>query len=101
MNQEIINVTLFALDGDSDILRFSIDGENLDINLNKSDCQNAMKSMFSVLLKKAVHTNLSLKFSAAPGYTRGMYIEVCEEYIKDLNRELCEVVDAIRNELNS
>ena len=60
-----------------------------------------MKSMFSVLLKKAVHTNLSLKFSAAPGYTRGMYIEVCEEYIKDLNRELCEVVDAIRNELNS
>ena len=101
MNQEIINVTLFALDGDNDILRFSIEGENLDINLNKSDCQNAMKSMFSVLLKKAVHTNLSLKFSAAPGYTRGMYIEVCEEYIKDLNRELCEVVDAIRNELNS
>ena len=35
MNQEIINVTLFALDGDNDILRFSIDGENLDINLNK------------------------------------------------------------------
>ena len=52
MNQEIINVTLFALDGDNDILRFSIDGENLDINLNKSDCQNAMKSMFSVLFYK-------------------------------------------------
>lgn len=101
MNRETINVTLFALDDDNDILRFSIDGENLDVNLNESDCQNTMKHMFSVLLKKAVHTDLSLEFSADQGYTRGMYIEVCEEYVKDLNRELCEVVDTIRNELKN
>lgn len=101
MNQETINVILFALDDDNDILRFSIDGKNLDINLNKSDCQNAMKNMFSVLLKKAVNTDLSLEFSANPGYTRGMYIEVCEEYVKDLNRELSEVVERIRNELKN
>lgn len=101
MNQETINVTLLALDDDNDILRFHIDGENLDINLNKSDCQNAMKNMFSVLLKKAVHTDLSLEFSADQGYTRGMYIEVCEEYVRDLNRELCEVVDTIRSELKN
>ena len=82
MNQEIINVTLFALDGDNDILRFSIDGENLDINLNKSDCQNAMKSMFSVLLKKAVHTNLSLKFSAA----QDIHVECTSKFVRNISR---------------
>lgn len=101
MNPEIINVTLLAPDENSDILRFCIDSENLDINLNESDCQNAMKNMFSVLLKKAVHVDISLEFDVAPEYTRGMYMEVCAEYIKDLNRELAEVVDTIRNELNS
>lgn len=101
MNQEIINVTLLAPDESSDILRFSIDGEDLDINLNEPDCQNAMKSMFAVLLKKAIHSDVSLEFGVAPEYTRGMYIEVCGEYVKDLNRELSEVVDTIRNELGS
>ena len=81
MNQEIINVTLFALDGDNDILRFSIDVKS-DINLNKSDCQNAMKSMFSVLLKKAVHTNLSLKFSLR----QDIHVECTSKFVRNISR---------------
>lgn len=100
MNQEIINVTLLNLDERNDILRFSIDGENLDVNLNEADCQKSMKSLFSVLLKKAVRMDLSLRFVVAPEYERRMYVEVCGEYVKDLNRELHEVVDLIREECN-
>lgn len=99
MNQETINVTLLAIDENTDVLRFAFDNGALDINLNEADCQNNMKRMFSVLLKTAIYSDISLKFHVAPEYSRGMYIEVCEEYIKDLNRELAEVTETIRSEL--
>lgn len=101
MNQETINVTLLAIDENTDILRFAIDGQDVDINLNEVDCQTSMKNMFSILLQKAIHADVFLQFEVDLNYTRGMYIEVCEEYIKDLNRELAEVIDTIRRELES
>lgn len=99
MNQETINVTLLAIDENTDVLRFAIGEKELDINLNDAECQAAMKNMFSILLQKAIHSDVVLKLTVAPDYTRGMYIEVCEEYIKDLNREIAEVIDTIRREL--
>lgn len=101
MNQEIIKVTLLAPDENTDVLRFSFNDGEIDINLNDAGCQNDMKRMFSVLLKCAIHADITLEFQVAPEYSRGMYIEVCEEYIKDLNRELSEVTETIRAELKA
>ena len=100
MNQETINVTLLATDENTDVLRFSFGDQELDINLNDAECQNDMKSIFSVMLKRAIQSDITLEFNVAPEYSRVMYIEVCEGYIKDLNRELNEVTDAIRSELS-
>lgn len=99
MNQEIINVTLLAPDESTDVLRFSFCDGNIDVNLNDACCQNDMKRMFSSLLKCAIHADITLEFQVAPDYSRGMYIEVCKEYINDLNRELSEVAENIRTEL--
>ena len=41
----------------------------------------------------------SLVFNCADDYGRQMYIEVCEEYIKDLNRELASSKEIIRKEM--
>lgn len=101
MNQEIIKATLLAQDVDTDILRFDVDGEELDINLNSSECQNSMKKLFSLILEEAVLADIKIEFSVADGYSRGMYIEVCEQYIKDLNRELTEVSEIIRKEIST
>ena len=100
MNQETINSILLALDDETDILRFEIDDDYTDINLNNSECQSDLKKLFSLILSKAVKSDIKIEFKVAEDYSRGMYIEVCEEYIKDLNRELVEVSETIRKELS-
>ena len=98
MNQEVIKATLLEKDG-IDILRFKIDEDELEINLNSPDCQNSLKKLFTSILEKVVNVSAEITFEIQEGYSRGMYIEVCEEYIKDLNRELGEVIELIKEEI--
>ena len=98
MNQEIIKATLLERD-DIDVLCFIIDEEELDINLNSPECQNSLKKLFSLILEKAVDGSIEITLEIQDGYSREMYIEVCEEYIKDLNRELEEVTEIISKEI--
>lgn len=99
MNQEIIKSTLLEQD-EADILRFEIEEEHLDVNLNSSECQNALKKLFTQILKEAIYSSVKIKLEIQEGYSRGMYVEVCEEYIKDLNRELKEVTEIIEKEIS-
>ena len=99
MNQNIVNVELLALDEDKDILRFKFEDEQLDVNLNSSLCQNDLKAVFVRLIQMLLEGDVYLQFSPEDDYNRRMYIEVCEEYIKDLNRELVSTKDKIVNEL--
>ena len=98
MNQEIIKATLLEQD-DIDILRFEIDEEGIDINLNSPECQNSLKKMFALILEKVVDGSIEIILEIQDGYSRGMYIEVCEEYIKDLNRELGDITEVIKEEI--
>ena len=88
MNQAEIEVTLVALNEEDDVLRFNFDSEPIDVNLNKPNCQNELKSVFIKLLNYMIKNDVKLSFSCASDYPRKLYIEVCEEYINDLNREL-------------
>ncbi len=100
MNQKTIRVVLMARDSDTDILQFQIEDETkMDVNLNDSTCQNSLKEVFSALLENAIDYEVKLDFQIADGYERKMYIEVCREYIGDLNRELKEATEKIRQEL--
>lgn len=99
MNQEIIKATLLERD-DSDILHFEIDEEEIDVNLNSSECQTSLKRLFTLVLEEALYRNIVIELEIQDGYSRGMYIEVCKEYIKDLNRELGEVVEIIKEEVS-
>ncbi len=99
MNQNIVYVELFALDEDKDILRFKFEDEQIDVNLNSSLCQNDLKAVFVRLIQMLLEGDVYLQFSPEDDYNRRMYIEVCEEYIKDLNRELVSTKEKIVNEL--
>ena len=76
-----------------------IPDEELDINLNSPECQNSLKKLFTLILEKVVDGSVEITLEIRDGYSRGMYIEVCEEYIKDLNRELGEVTELIKKEI--
>ena len=96
MSQKIIEAELLAKD-DVDVLRFFLETDEVDINLNTSNCQAELKLLFSKLLEELLENDLVIEFKCGDEYTRGMYIEVCEEYIKDLNKELQDVKEQIKS----
>lgn len=99
MSREIIKVELLAIDTDVDVLRFHINQETMDVNLNDATCQTDLKKVFSELIRKAIHAEIELELVIPSDYTRGMYKEVCMEYIEDLNRELSDVVVKLKEQL--
>ncbi len=100
MNHEIIKVNLLEADPDTDILRFYVTDEPIDVNLNSSACQGQLKNIFAILLRRLIRSDIKLELSVNEGYKRVMYIEVCTKYIEDLNRELAEVSEELRRELS-
>ncbi len=99
MNQKTIDVVLLAGDKETDILRFEFEDNPLDVNLNSPLCQNELKTVFVRLLQMIIENDVYLEFNHADDYGRGMYIEVCEEYIRDLNRELASAKEKIHKEM--
>ena len=99
MNQRTIKVLLTCTE-DKDVLKFSIsDTESLDINLNSASCQAEIKKLFSRILMIGIEEDIVFDFCIDKEYNRGLYIDVCKEYMKDMQRELTDCVQRIRIEL--
>lgn len=86
----------------TDVLIFLIDEENPNkyiINLNDSSCQIQIKEVFAKLLEELLEFDIDLCLEIQEGYSRGLYKDVCKEYIAELNKELVQVKDSIIKEL--
>lgn len=88
MNQKVIEVELKAPDDEKDILVFNLEDDAVSVNLNNDNCQADLKRVFVKLLNQLCKEDFILEFKHGQDYNRAMYIEICEEYINDLNREL-------------
>lgn len=101
MSQKVIEVKLTVL-SDADVLVFGLDEkqpEEYVVNLNSANSQHELKKVFSYLLQKLLEEDIMLEYTAAPGYSKGLYKEVCKEYIDDLNRELSQVRTNLKKEI--
>lgn len=101
MSQRVIDVIL-TVSADVDVLVFSLDDNQPDdyvVNLNSSASQNELKKVFSKLLQLLLEEDIVLKLVIAEGYGKGLYKDVCKEYIDALNRELIQVKDNLKREL--
>lgn len=99
-NKEI--KVLLTVQGETDILVFSLDEnepEKYIINLNDSSCQLQIKEVFSKLLEELLKFDINLHLEIQDGYSKGLYKDVCEEYIAELNKELMQVKNSINKEL--
>ena len=76
------------------------DGE-CRVNLNMDSCQAELKDTFSKLIKLSLENDVTLKLKIEEGYGRGLYKDVCTEYINELQRELNNVKERIRRELTA
>lgn len=91
MDRMIIVVEL-TVSGETDILMFHFsEEEKLTVNLNSSESQSDFKIVFSKLLEMMLDSDVLLSFKKTEGYSKDLYIDVCKEYVEDLNRELAEV----------
>lgn len=98
MNQKIIEVLLTG-NNEEDFLVFKVNDKNMTVNLNSPTCQGELKNLFSNLLGLLIKDDIELVLAIDDDYSRQMYIEVCEEYIKDLNRELNECKSELRRQV--
>ena len=91
MNQEskAINVHLEKREN-KDYLVFGFE-EVAEVCLNDDESQNNLKSIFVKLLMEITKYPVELQFLENPEYKTGLYIDVCKEYIKDLNKEITNV----------
>ena len=91
MNQEskVINVHLEKREN-KDYLVFDFE-ETAEVCLNKDASQNDLKSIFVKLLTEITKHPIELHFLENSEYKTGLYIDVCKEYIKDLNKEITNV----------
>lgn len=102
MSQRVIDVKLTAM-SDVDVLIFGLDAERPEaytVNLNSAASQNELKEVFSKLLELMLAEEIQLQLSIESGYSKGLYKDVCREYIEDLNRELLQVKANMKKELN-
>lgn len=103
MRQEKIRVLLKEYKN-HDCLVFEMDpddrSKDLPINFNSESCQLEIKTVFSVLLEKMVDVSIQLEFQKEPQYSKVLYIDVCKEYIADLNREIGQIQVELSKELS-
>lgn len=101
MNQIMIKVMLTVL-GEEDVLIFYLDDEHPEeyvIKLNSATNQADIKKVFSKILQLVLENDIALDYSVAEGYTKGLYKEVCKEYIEDLQNEINNAREQIITEL--
>ena len=102
MNQVQYKVKLETID-DVDVLSFFIDEDTypqgLPVNLNSTDGQNDLAKVFAVILKELESVQIEFVLEISDGYARGLYKDVCSEYISCLNGEIAKVYEKLQKEL--
>lgn len=100
MNQEdkVINVHLENRDK-KDYMIFEFE-EEIVVCLNEESGQNELKNVFSALLTELIQNPVKLEYIENREYKIVLYIDVCQEYIKDLNREISNVRKNMPERLN-
>lgn len=96
MSQETktIDVDLVFHEED-DLLVFHL-SEDFTVNLNSEDSTHSLKTAFSALLQDMLVQPIELKLNMpSEDDGKGLYKEVCTEYINELNREIRNVYATI------
>lgn len=92
-----IVVILQELEG-QDILHFNFK-DPLIVNFSNETSQTDLKNVFSYLLDLLIGDDIEVALEIQDGYSRGLLIEVAQEYIKELNKELKQTRKRIIKEL--
>lgn len=71
----------------------------LRVSLNDVDSQNELKKVFVEILSLMPKNKINLTYKENQKYKSGLYIDVCREYVKELNREIKNVARSMPKEI--
>lgn len=100
MNQTEIKVQLTVI-GDEDVLVFLLDDEKPNeyiVSLNNANNQTDIKRVFTKILEMLFDNDIALTFEIAEGYSKGLYKDVCSEYVNELQKEISAVKEQLIKE---
>lgn len=83
-----------------DFLIFDVDAK-MSICLNNEDSQVELQKVFIVLLQEILKHPIKLQYEKNNDYTNALYVDVCEEYVKDLNREILRIIRNVPERLKN
>lgn len=100
MNQVKIKVELGVI-GEEDVLKFYIpNSDGYNVSLNSSESNEELKVVFSSILKLLLENDdIVLDYCEVDGYSKGLYKDVCKEYVDALNEEIKNVKNNILKDL--
>lgn len=96
--QKLINVHLESVE-DLDYIVFGFETEKR-VCMSDENCQKNLKSVFVTLLENLLTYDIEFKFIDKDEFKKRLFIDVCKEYVNELNREISEVKSNIPEGLN-
>lgn len=88
-----INTSVEKKSDSTEVLRFNYSDDPLDfdeVSLTGESGISDLKKVFCRLLSDAVNNDIHIEDPSSVGNPTGLFLDVCNEYIQDLNRELSE-----------
>ncbi len=93
-----IDVYLETCEG-KDVIVFAMEPP-LHVSLNDDNSQNELKKVFIKILSLMLNRKIKFVYKETENYKTGLYIDVCKEYIKELNREIKMVDESMPKEIS-
>lgn len=87
--------------GEEDVLVFLLDDEKPNeyiVSLNSANNQTDIKRVFTKILEMLFDNDITLTFEIAEGYSKGLYKDVCSEYVSELQKEISAVKEQLIQE---
>lgn len=70
-----------------DVLTLDLKNESVEIDFNNND-QNYLREVFYSIIENVLEEDFEFEYRTADNYEKKLYIEIAQEYIKQLNSEM-------------
>ena len=70
-----------------DVLTLDLKNESVEIDFNNNE-QNYLREVFYSIIENVLEEDFEFEYRTADNYEKQLYIEIAQEYIKQLNSEM-------------
>lgn len=92
-----VKATVITDEQGQDVMRFMFE-QPMDVSLTGTNGTKDLKELFARLMGLILKDDVQVTFEKTSGYENQMYVDVCSEYVRALNKELTEAREKVKRE---